>query len=98
MPDCKVSWHLYPVLIDFKKLGKSRANFIRALQSEKIGTQVHYIPLHLQPYFSTIYGKLNLPGAIAYYEKVLSLPIFPNMELVDVERVVEALKHLLKKT
>jgi dTDP-4-amino-4,6-dideoxygalactose transaminase len=61
------------------------------LKNVGIGTQVHYLPLHMQPYFRRRYGEMSLPGAEAFYAGVLSLPLHVGMVEADVERVVEAL-------
>lgn len=84
-------WHLYAVLIDFAALGLSRAAIMRKLSAEGVGSQVHYLPVHLQPYYTRRYGKLDLPGARSYYSRCLSLPIFPSMTDADVRRVAGAL-------
>lgn len=94
-PACQVGWHLYPVLIDFDALNLSRAEFMNRLRRLGIGTQVHYIPVSDQPYYKRLYGKQDLPGALAYYTRVLSLPLFPAMKDSDVDRVVEALERVL---
>lgn len=89
------AWHLYAVRIDFPKLNISRAALMRSLAAEGIGTQVHYIPVHRQPYFAARYGVQDLPGADAYYAATLSLPLFPSMRDEDAERVAGALtRHL----
>ncbi len=88
---CQTAWHLYTVLIDFKAAGVDRATVMRRLQEKGIGTQVHYLPVHMQPYYRRRYGDRRLPGAETYYGRALSLPLFPAMEGYDVERVVEAL-------
>jgi UDP-4-amino-4,6-dideoxy-N-acetyl-beta-L-altrosamine transaminase len=85
-------WHLYVVLVDFEAAGKSRATVMRELLAAGIGTQVHYLPVHLQPYYRRRYGPLTLPGANAYYARCLSLPLFPAMNDGDVERVAEAMR------
>ena len=90
------AWHLYVALIDFAALGKSRAVVMRALSAAGIGTQVHYFPVHLQPYYQERYGKQDLPGASAYYARCLSLPLFPAMADADVDRVVAALAQIVK--
>ena len=61
------------------------------LREQGIGTQVHYIPVHRQPYYRGRRGGVDLPGADAYYSRVLSLPMFPAMADRDVNRVVGAL-------
>jgi dTDP-4-amino-4,6-dideoxygalactose transaminase len=85
------AWHLCPVLIDFDQIGKSRGSVMGALRALGIGTQVHYIPVHRQPYYRALSPDLDLPGAEAYYARALSLPLFFEMNTNDVDRVVEAL-------
>jgi UDP-4-amino-4,6-dideoxy-N-acetyl-beta-L-altrosamine transaminase len=88
------AWHLYPVLIDFGAADVCRAEVINRLAAAGIGTQVHYLPVHLQPYYRQRYGTLDLPGARAYYDRVLSLPLFAAMTVTDVGRVVDALSSV----
>jgi dTDP-4-amino-4,6-dideoxygalactose transaminase len=87
--------HLYQVRIDFDAIGVSRAEVMRRLAGQGIGTQVHYIPLYRQPYFAARYGRQRLEGAEAFYERVLALPLFPAMRNQDVERVAAALAEAL---
>ena len=94
-PGCRPAWHLYVVHIDFAGLGIERAEVMRRLRGERILTQVHYTPVHLQPYYRDRYGALDLPGAEAYYRRALSLPLFPAMADDDVVRVVAALARAL---
>ena len=88
---CQPAWHLYPVQIDFHQVGRSRAEIMNGLRRRGIGSQVHYIPVYRHPYYRERYGEISLPGAERYYARTLSLPIFPAMDLRDVDRVVEAL-------
>jgi len=90
------AWHLYPVLIDYKGLGKDRAAVMAELAALGVGTQVHYIPVSSQPYYERLYGKQRFAGAERYYERVLSLPIFPAMSDDDVTRVVDCLGKVLR--
>jgi UDP-4-amino-4,6-dideoxy-N-acetyl-beta-L-altrosamine transaminase len=87
--------HLYAVLMDFKALGRSRAEVMQALKADGIGTMVHYIPVNRQPYYQRRNGDLRLPGADAYYDRVLSIPFYPAMQDADVDRVVAALQRLI---
>jgi UDP-4-amino-4,6-dideoxy-N-acetyl-beta-L-altrosamine transaminase len=89
--DCEPAWHLCTVLIDFAAAGVTRAQVMEALRAHGIGTQVHYIPVHLQPYYRRRYGDLRLPGAETYYARCLSLPLFPAMADGEVDRVVDEL-------
>ena len=76
----------------FCRRRRDRARYSTPLRERGIGTQVHYIPVHRQPYYRARYGALRLPGAEAYYARCLSLPLFPAMTDGDVGRVVAALK------
>lgn len=83
--------HLLTVLIDFEAAGKTRRQVVDALTAKGIGSQVHYIPVHSQPYWVAKNGAPTLPGAQAWYDRCLSLPLYPAMADGDVDRVVEAL-------
>ena len=87
--------HLFCVLIDFAALGVSRAEVMARLAEAGVGSQVHYIPVHSQPYWRARNGGLDLPGATAWYDRCLSLPLFPGMADTDVDRVVSALRTAL---
>lgn len=87
--------HLMTVLIDFEAAGRSRRAVVEALQTRGVGSQVHYIPVHRQPYYRDLYGDLSLPGAEAWYARCLSLPLYPGMADGDVAVVVAALKAAL---
>jgi UDP-4-amino-4,6-dideoxy-N-acetyl-beta-L-altrosamine transaminase len=88
--------HLYAVLIDYNLIGKTRTEVMAQLKMHGIGTQVHYLPVHRQPYYRGLYGDLDLPGSTRYYDRVLSIPLYPDMTDADVERVVEALRDVLR--
>jgi UDP-4-amino-4,6-dideoxy-N-acetyl-beta-L-altrosamine transaminase len=92
---CLPAWHLNVVLVDFARAGTTRAALMAALKARGIGTQVHYIPVHRQPYFEERYGLLDLPGAEIYYRSCLTLPLFVGMTEDDVGRVVQALADLV---
>lgn len=92
---CDPVLHLYIVRIRFDELGVSRGEVMRRLQAAGIGTQVHYIPVHLQPYYRQRYGEIALPGAAQYYAEALSLPLFNGMQAAEVDRVVDALADVL---
>ena len=93
--ECTPAWHLYVVLIDFAAAGVSRRFVMDTLRADGIGSQVHYIPVSWQPYYRQRYGTSALPGAAAYFERCLSLPLFPAMADCDVDRVVVALTRAL---
>jgi UDP-4-amino-4,6-dideoxy-N-acetyl-beta-L-altrosamine transaminase len=88
-------WHLYVVLIDFAALGQTRARVMERLRVAGIGTQVHYLPVHRQPYYRALYPDITLPGADAYYARCLSLPLFPDLDDGAVDRVAATLGEFL---
>lgn len=95
--DLSHAYHLFVVKIDFGNIGLSRAVIMNRLRARGIGTQVHYIPVHLQPYYQNLYhGQAgDLPGADEYYQSALSLPMYPDLTRHDIERVVAELKEAL---
>jgi UDP-4-amino-4,6-dideoxy-N-acetyl-beta-L-altrosamine transaminase len=93
--NCNPAWHLYAVRIDFEILGISRSEAMAQLMEKGIGTQVHYIPVHAQPYYRQRYGDFSLPGAESYYKRTLSLPLYPSMSDENVLYVAEELKRVV---
>jgi len=91
-----VSWHLYTVRIDFKKLSKTRTEVMKELRSHGVGSQVLYIPVHLQPWYRQTFGYAagKCPVAEAAYPDLLSLPLFSTMDEKDVQTVIAAVSGL----
>lgn len=94
------AFHLYALQIDFDKIGKPRRQVVEELKSRNIGTQVHYIPVHTQPYYQENYGykRGDCPIAEDYYEKALSIPLYPKMINDDVDYVIKSMVELKDKT
>ncbi len=94
--DVTHAYHLYPVQFNTNLLSTIREEIFAALLSQKIGVNVHYLPVHLHPYyknrFRTRFGLC--PNAEEAYTRLISLPIFPGMRLQDVKGVVDALERL----
>ena len=88
--------HLYVVLIDFARIGKTREQVMAELKANGIGTQVHYIPVHLHPYYRENWGFKpgDYPRAERYYQQCLSIPLYPKMTDDDVQRVIDAIMAL----
>ena len=90
--------HLMPVRINFANLKISRTNLMNSLRSVGVGSQVHYIPIPMQPYYKLLgYNFANIPEAVAYYEECLSLPLFPDLSHSEQKKVVKELAKLLAK-
>jgi UDP-4-amino-4,6-dideoxy-N-acetyl-beta-L-altrosamine transaminase len=87
-------WHLYVIRLRPEKLAASRREIFEALQRQNIGVNVHYIPVHYQPYYRKLgYDKGICPKAERVYEEILTLPLFPAMSEQDVRDVIEAVKR-----
>ena len=90
--DINPAWHLYPIRINTSQLKRDRAYVFRALRAENIGVNVHYIPVHLHPYYRDRFGYRGgeYPIAETAYEQLISLPMFHGMTDQDVEDVIAA--------
>lgn len=92
------AWHLYPIRLNLGKLATNRAEIFRALRAENIGINVHYIPVHLHPYYRKNFGYQGGEYAIAEdaYKRLISLPMFHGMTDRDVEDVLAAVEKVLR--
>src|SRR5262249_26366369 len=90
--DVNPAWHLYPIQIEGKELSGGRGEIFRALRAENIGVNVHYVPVHLHPYYRDRFGYKGgeFPVAEAAYERLISLPMFHGMTDDDVNDVIRA--------
>jgi perosamine synthetase len=94
-PDVTTNWHLY--VIRLRDTTLARDDLVTALKARGVGTSVHYYPVHYHPYYRETYGFRpgDYPVCESEFERILSLPLFPQMTYADVERVVEAVKACL---
>ncbi|MBF9018681.1 MULTISPECIES: UDP-4-amino-4,6-dideoxy-N-acetyl-beta-L-altrosamine transaminase [unclassified Oceanispirochaeta] len=88
-------FHLYVLLINFKKFKISRADFIEKLFQKGIGTQVHYIPVYRQPYYKDRNFRGLCPNAEEYYSKAISLPLYPDLSIKEQDYVITEIMKLL---
>ncbi|MBL4759716.1 MAG: UDP-4-amino-4,6-dideoxy-N-acetyl-beta-L-altrosamine transaminase [Mariprofundaceae bacterium] len=89
--------HLYVVRIDFNLIGMSRAEFMRQLMQKGVGSQVHYIPVPLHPYYqSRGFSLSDYPETEKYYREALSLPFYFNLSVEQQSLVVESIRSLVK--
>jgi len=95
-PDRRPSWHLYVVRLNRDKLRVDRNTFVDRLREKGIGCSVHWMPLHLHPYYRDAFGYRpeHFPVATAEWERFVSLPIFPSMSEGEIERVVSAVREV----
>lgn len=90
-------WHLYSIQLDNEVLTKSRKKIFEEMRAQNIGVHVHYIPVYWHPYYKDLgYEKGICPKAEKWYERALTLPIFPKMRNEDVADVVKVLQAVIK--
>jgi len=90
-------WHIYMIQLNSDRLKVSRKEIFEALRAENIGVNVHYIPVHLQPYYQKRLGyrRGDFPKAEKYYSRAITLPVFPKMSDKDIDNVVKAVKKVI---
>jgi perosamine synthetase len=95
----KHSWQLYVIKVNPEALTISRNLFIEDMKSRGIGTSVHFVPLHIHPYYINTYGYRpdDFPVSFQCYERIISLPIYPRMTDEDVFYVIDSVRAITKK-
>ncbi|HEX5038141.1 MAG TPA: DegT/DnrJ/EryC1/StrS family aminotransferase [bacterium] len=98
--DIQHSWHLYVIQLELDRLTIDRAQFIEKLRKANVGTGVHFIPLHMHPYYRDEFGYRpeDLPHAHAVSRRILSLPIYSRMTEGDVARVIDAVRKIVSES
>lgn len=93
------AWHLYIVRLELDRLTIDRDTFVRLLRERNIGASVHFIPLHLHPYYRDAYGYKpdDFPNALAAYRQAVSLPLYPRMTEGDVWDVIHAVRDIVAR-
>lgn len=90
------SWHLYVIRLNLDKLTTDRKTIFESLLKENIGVNVHYLPVHLHPYYQKLgYSKGLCPIAENMYEDIITLPLFPKMTDCDVQDVIHAVTKVI---
>ena len=89
--------HLYPIQIQTDKVKSTRKEIFKALWEKGIGVNVHYIPIHMQPYYENMgFKKGDFPNAESYYESAISIPLFHAMTFEQQDQVISVLEVVLK--
>ena len=95
--DCYSALHLYPIQIDLEGVVKNRQQIFSELRQCGIGVNVHYIPIHTQPYYLQFGFKVgDFPNSEAYYDRAISIPLFHTMTVEQQDEVFGILKRVLK--
>jgi perosamine synthetase len=97
LADVQHAWHLYVIQLELGELTIDRAEFIRELDQAGVGTSVHFIPLHTQPYYRDTFGysASDLPDACRVYERIVSLPIYPKLGTEQLAYVVDTVRRVV---
>lgn len=92
------AWHLFILRLNLDKLSITRGQFIEELRRRNIGTSVHFIPIPLHPFFAPWMGdpRNHCPRALAFYERLVSLPLYPSMTVDQLQAVVKAVKAVVR--
>ena len=91
------AWHLYVIQLHLDQLRIGRDECIQQLKKHHIGTSVHFIPLHLHPYYRDTFGYKpeDFPVASAVFQRIISLPIYPKMTEADIRQVSQTIQSIL---
>jgi dTDP-4-amino-4,6-dideoxygalactose transaminase len=97
--DVQHAWHLFVVQLNLERLKINRNQFIETLREKQIGTSVHFIPLHLHPYYRDKFGYKpeDFPNASEAFERIISFPIYPKMTEGNVRDVIVAVRQLIQE-
>ena len=95
-PNCFHSFHIFPLQVNFDKIKIDKKELFKKFTKKGINLQVHYIPIHLQPFYKKNFGykKNQFPEAEKFYKKEISLPIFPDLKSKDLYKVINELLSL----
>jgi len=96
---CQHAWYLYVIQLKLERLHINRSEFITLLKERGIGASVHFIPLHLHPFYrdNLGYRPEHFPNASAAFERIVSLPIYPKMTESDVQRVINVVTTTIRE-
>ncbi|MBK4730648.1 UDP-4-amino-4,6-dideoxy-N-acetyl-beta-L-altrosamine transaminase [Oxynema sp. CENA135] len=96
--DTESSWHLYVIRLQLDKIAKTHRQVFEELRQAGIGVNLHYIPVHTQPYYEKLGFKLgDFPQAEQYYQEAISLPLYYDLTEADQKAVILALNAVIKK-
>ena len=97
-PGTRHAWHIYPLRLDTDRLREDREAVFRALRAENVGASVHYLPVHLHPFYRERFGTGRglCPAAEEAADRLLTLPLFPQMTDADIADVIAAMAKVIR--
>jgi UDP-4-amino-4,6-dideoxy-N-acetyl-beta-L-altrosamine transaminase len=94
--DCQSAWHLYVILLDLYAIKKPKKQIFAELRAQGIGVNLHYIPVHTQPYYQQLgFSNGDFPASEAYYQKALTIPMYPELQEQQLVKIRKALHKTL---
>lgn len=97
--DSNSALHLYPIQLELEKLDKTHQEIFHELRKSEIGVNIHYIPVHTQPYYQNMGFKMgDFPNAESYYSRAISIPIFYGLTFEEQKQIVKSLSILLEQS
>jgi dTDP-4-amino-4,6-dideoxygalactose transaminase len=97
-PDTESSWHLYVIRLKLDEIGKTHRQVFEELRQAEIGVNLHYIPVHTQPYYQNLGFKWgDFPQAEQYYQEAISLPIYYGLSDENQDQVGAVLRNILSE-
>ena len=95
-PHCQSSHHLYVIRLKLEKIRRSKREIFSLLREQGIGVQIHYIPVHTQPYYRQLgFEWGNYPASESYCEEAISLPIHYDLSDAEHDRIIQTLKEVI---
>ena len=96
METAEPSWHIYVVRLDFARITKTKEQIFSEMKERGIVLNLHYIPVHLQPYYEQLgFAKGDFPHSEAYYEEALTLPLYYDLTDAQQDEIIAALREVL---
>ncbi|MEI7474089.1 MAG: UDP-4-amino-4,6-dideoxy-N-acetyl-beta-L-altrosamine transaminase [bacterium] len=92
----KAAFHLFPLLINFDIVKTDKQEIFTELKNRGLHLQVHYIPVNTQPYYKNLYGNIICENALNYYQRTISLPLYPQLNKSDIKDIVKIIKKVVK--
>ena len=90
------SFHLYVILLDLDNIAKSKKDIFISLREKGIGVNLHYIPIPMHPFYKKLgFNEKDFPNSLEYYQKAISIPLYPKLSENEQSYVVETLKKVL---
>jgi len=99
LPDRRHAWHLFAIKLKLDRLKIDRAAFIEQMNAHGVAASVHWLPLHMQPYYRELYGYVpeQFPVAARVWPRLVSLPLFPGITPTEIQQVIDVVRRVARE-